>query len=288
MVTSVMALLQRTFPPVTLRRHTRSLRRGDHIDPLDLIEWLEDQGYEPEAQVTQKGELALRGGIVDVFPLTSPWPVRLEFFGDELESLRHFDPLTQISREAIESVVLPPGGELGLLKHGMRNAECEREHAESKVANSTAPPRDEPSPATLLDYLPAETIVLLCDPEALADQAAQYLNQVPEGDAFHQTWEECLSAFTSRGMTTLAATEESTLAEEADGAPSRLLGCALPEIPPSAFDVPLFQSLDAWRPLGDRPPEPQIAEAQRREFFAQLHRWLRQGYQVHVFCNNDG
>ena len=95
---------------------TRTLARGDKINPLDLIEWLEEQGYEPEAQVTQKGEIALRGGILDVWPLTSPWPVRLEFFGDELESLRHFDPLTQISREEILSVTLPPAGELGVLK----------------------------------------------------------------------------------------------------------------------------------------------------------------------------
>ena len=46
--------------------------------------------------------------------------------------------------------------------------------------------------------------------------------------------------------------------------------------------------LDAFRPLAERAPDPQIAEAQRREFFAQLHRWLRQDYAVHVFCNNDG
>ena len=100
-VTSVTALLQKTFPPGEIQKRTRKLQRGDKIDPLDLIEWLEEQGYEPEAQVTQKGEIALRGGILDVWPLTSPWPVRLEFFGDELESLRHFDPLTQISREEI-------------------------------------------------------------------------------------------------------------------------------------------------------------------------------------------
>ena len=50
----------------------------------------------------------------------------------------------------------------------------------------------------------------------------------------------------------------------------------------------LFSSLDAFRPLAERAPELQIAEAQRREFFNQLHRWLRQGYAVHVFCNNDG
>jgi len=122
-VTSVVALLQRTFPAETVRERTRVLTRGDRSAPLDLVEWLEEQGYEPEAQVTQKGEMALRGGILDLYPLTSPWPVRLEFFGDELESLREFDPLTQISREEITAVTIPPAGELGLLKR-MRSAEC--------------------------------------------------------------------------------------------------------------------------------------------------------------------
>jgi transcription-repair coupling factor (superfamily II helicase) len=79
-VTTATALMQRTFAPQTLRSRTRELRRGDRIDPLDLVEWLEDQSYEPEAQVTQKGEISLRGGILDIFPPTSPWPVRLEFF----------------------------------------------------------------------------------------------------------------------------------------------------------------------------------------------------------------
>src|ERR1035437_1450556 len=115
-VTSVSALLQKTFPPGEIQSRTRILERGSKIAPLDLIEFLEEQGYEPEAQVTQKGEIALRGGIVDVFPPTSPWPVRLEFFGDELESLREFDPVTQISRGEISSITLPPAGELGILK----------------------------------------------------------------------------------------------------------------------------------------------------------------------------
>jgi hypothetical protein len=73
-VTSVTALLQKTFPPGEIQSRTRALRRGDKINPLDLIERLEEQGYEPEAQVTQKGEIALRGGILDVWPLISPWP----------------------------------------------------------------------------------------------------------------------------------------------------------------------------------------------------------------------
>ena len=118
-VTSVTALLQKTFPPGEIQSRTRTLERGGKIAPLDLVEFLEEQGYEPEAQVSQKGEITLRGGILDVFPPTSPWPVRLEFFGDELESLRYFDPFTQISREEIVSISLPPAGELGILKQSV-------------------------------------------------------------------------------------------------------------------------------------------------------------------------
>src|SRR5256886_14744410 len=120
-VSSVVGLLQRTCPPHELKQRTRTLVRGDRLDPLNLVQWLEEQGYEPEAQVTQKGETALRGGILDVYPPTSPWPVRLEFFGDELESLRYFDPLTQISREEISSVTLPPAGGLGIFKRRVAN-----------------------------------------------------------------------------------------------------------------------------------------------------------------------
>src|SRR6185369_9736216 len=83
-VSSVTALLQRTFKPDSLLARTRSLSRGDRVDPLDLAEWLEEQAYEPEAQVSQKGELALRGGILDIYPIASPWPARIEFFGDEI------------------------------------------------------------------------------------------------------------------------------------------------------------------------------------------------------------
>src|SRR5205823_6276462 len=141
------ALMQRSFAPAELRARTRTIRRGDRIAPLDLVEWLEEQGYEPEAQVTQKGEVAMRGGILDVYPLTSPWPVRLEFFGDELESLRHFDPLTQMSREGIDALLLPPGGELGILKRA----------ATADAASSAEPFPLSPRPshlATLLDFLP--------------------------------------------------------------------------------------------------------------------------------------
>ena len=83
--------------------------------------------------------------------------MRLEFFGDELESLREFDPLTQISRGEIVRITLPPAGELGIL--------------EAKVQKSRSPNAVESALSTLLDYLPRETIFLLCEPESLAVHA---------------------------------------------------------------------------------------------------------------------
>ncbi|HEY4417378.1 MAG TPA: transcription-repair coupling factor [Verrucomicrobiae bacterium] len=260
-VTSVTALLQKTFALEELKRRTRTLNRGDRIAPLDLIEFLEEQGYEPEAQVSQKGEIALRGGIVDIFPPTSRWPVRLEFFGDELESLRQFDPQSQISRGEITEITIPPAGEIGILRQSQVRAGSS---IESVAARSDF--------ASLLDYLSRETLFVLCEPESLAVQAENYAQSIPAGDLFHLAWPDFLTDLNRRGFSSIELQE----AGEAE---------AMPE---ADSEVPQFTSLDAFRPLADRAPEPQIAEAQRREFFQQLHRWSRQNYSVHVFCNNDG
>jgi transcription-repair coupling factor (superfamily II helicase) len=262
-VTSVTALLQKTFSREGLEARMRRIGRGERVDPLDLVEWLEEQGYEPEAQVTQKGELALRGGILDVFPLTSPWPVRMEFFGDELESLRYFDPLTQISREEITEVMLPPAGELAILK-----GEVERDIRAAGDSTLKQPEGRAPL-GTLLNFLPGDTIFILCEPEFLLERAEEYAQQTPANDPFFVSWEQFRGQAEALGTTVLELWET-------------------PEGEPNDSVHLQFTSLDPYRPLSERSLEPQIAEAQRREFFAQLHRWLRQDYGVHVFCNNDG
>jgi transcription-repair coupling factor (superfamily II helicase) len=190
-VASVPALMQRTFTREQMDLRTRRLQRGDHLDPLDLIEWLEDQGYEPEAQVTQKGELALRGGILDVYPLTSPWPLRLEFFGNDLESLRYFDPVTQLSREIVDSVVLSPGGEFAMLKHQVESA---RGQAALEFS-------------TLADHLPAKTLVLFCEPQKLALAAQQYEQQIPPGHPLFANWEVIGGRLQAAGFSLVAAQE---------------------------------------------------------------------------------
>jgi transcription-repair coupling factor (superfamily II helicase) len=250
-----------------------------------LIEWLEEQGYEPEAQVTQKGEIALRGGILDVFALTSPWPVRLEFFGNELESLREFDPLTQISREEIASVTLPPAGELGVLKQILQSEGQVTRVPNSELGTRMARP-SEIGLATLLDYLPRETIFVLCEPEQLTVRADEYAAQIPADDPFFIPWEQFCNDIEMRGMTQVTVSEE-------DGAHGIASADSAPisthkQPADSEIGALNFASLDAFRPLVERAPEMPVAEAQRREFFNQLHRWLRQGYAVHVFCNNEG
>jgi transcription-repair coupling factor (superfamily II helicase) len=288
-VSSVTALMQRTFPRQRFQDQIRVLARGDQIEPLDLVEWLEEQGYEPEAQVTQKGEIALRGGILDLFPITSPWPVRLEFFGNELESLRFFDPLTQISCEEIPSVMVPPAGELGLLK---------KMNEVGKAGQGDAL-------GTLLDYLPPDTLFLCCEAEQLDLVAEEYEWQVPPGDAFFMSWSRLRSKALGQGMTILTVNEvqqlddlnpEQEVVEQSQGTLNKpeakpLLPRDEPEpdlVNPHTELVTDLQSLEAFRPLADRAPDPQVAQAQRKEFFEQLHRWLRQDYSVHVFCNNDG
>jgi transcription-repair coupling factor (superfamily II helicase) len=255
-VASVVSLLQKTMPPDALKRRIRELRRGETLDPLDLIEWLEEQSYDAETQVTEKGHVSMRGGIVDFWPMTSPWPVRLEFFGSELESLRYFDPLTQISREEIQAIIVPPGGELGLLKK-----------------------EKSPATASLLEYLPSDTIFLLCEPEMLDAQAARYQSQAPANDAFLISWGQFQEEMSRRGMTALSVSQVETFFIE---------DVVVEGVRRENQETLNFQGLDVFRPIGQKRPEPHIAEAQRKEFFNQLHRWERQDYTVRLFCNNDG
>ena len=269
-VTNVTALLQKTFPVDELKKGTRILKKGDRLDPLDLIEWLEDHGYEPEAQVTSKGEIALRGGIVDVYPPPSPWPVRIEFFGDEIESLRQFDPHTQISRENIDEIAISPAGELAFLKQRLTDETPQRL-------------------ATLGEYLPKETIFVICEPALVLEAAEKYEAQIPAGDPFFCSWVEFQREAEGRGfaiLNTFESVEAGRFAGFESDAPAAL--ATLASGASAAAEESVFSSLEAFRPQVDRAAEIQVAEAQRREFFAQLHRWLRQRFEVHVFCNNEG
>jgi len=94
------SLLKKVFAPATFLDLLTDLRAGEERDPYDLTETLVALGYERHGIVEEKGQFALRGGILDLFEVASPDPVRMEFDGDEITSIRFFDIETQRSTTA--------------------------------------------------------------------------------------------------------------------------------------------------------------------------------------------
>jgi transcription-repair coupling factor (superfamily II helicase) len=113
-LTTIAALLQRVPAPSFFEGALFPLRVGGAQGPQALIEYLTRNGYTRSETVNDAGEFAVRGGIVDLFPPGSPQPLRVDFFGDEIESIRAFDPLTQRSGDKVEAIDLKPVGEFRL------------------------------------------------------------------------------------------------------------------------------------------------------------------------------
>ena len=111
LVASVQSLLQHTIDPTDLPDAPRELRLGARIHQDALLRELFELGYVPVTEVAGRGKSARRGGIVDVFPPSMALPIRIEFFGDEIDSLRSFDPTDQRTVGTIESAVLLPATE---------------------------------------------------------------------------------------------------------------------------------------------------------------------------------
>jgi len=108
LVASPAGLLRPSLARTLLETRILSLRAGDEMTPEILLEGLEEGGYVREDPVTSPGQVARRGGILDVFPSDAENPVRIEFLGDTVESLRRFDPQTQRTVGSLEELVALP------------------------------------------------------------------------------------------------------------------------------------------------------------------------------------
>ena len=111
LVTTVNAALQRVLTPFRIREAVRELKPGMRIGYESLIALLQRQGYSRTDTVIDTGEFAVRGSIFDVFPAGLDQGLRLDFFGDELESLRLFDPSTQRTTGTVDGHLLLPASE---------------------------------------------------------------------------------------------------------------------------------------------------------------------------------
>ena len=198
-VASARAFLQKTLPQRRFVSATRVLRVGQMLDLDKLMRHWLDVGYEPTAVVEQRGQFSQRGGILDIYPEAAPWPVRIELFGDEIDTLRYYDPATQRTLQVgeareIERVIIPPGREAlpvvaqayaDSLPDDLRPDEADnlpswRDDIAALQSGRAFPnleyylPLLYPQAASLLDYLPDDALVLVDDwPEletAVAEQ----------------------------------------------------------------------------------------------------------------------
>ncbi|NTV63916.1 MAG: transcription-repair coupling factor, partial [Oscillochloris sp.] len=114
LVAPLKALLQPTLGPQELAEASTVLRRGQELSQDTLLRSLIGRGYRAAAAVEAPGELSRRGGIIDVWPSADERPLRIEFFGDEIDSLRRFDPATQRSDQRVDSATISPPHEIPL------------------------------------------------------------------------------------------------------------------------------------------------------------------------------
>ena len=128
-VTSVDGCMDHVLPLEVMREYTFRVTLTSIIGMDTLKSRLVSMGYERCAQVEEAGQFAVRGGIVDIFPLTEENPFRIEFWGDEVDSIRSFDVMSQRSIENLNEVTLYPASELlltrPLLKKGLKAIEAE-------------------------------------------------------------------------------------------------------------------------------------------------------------------
>lgn len=182
MVASAYALMQKTLPPRDFRVGSRQFHVKQQVKSLDelLEQWL-DIGYEPASVVTAPGTFSRRGGILDVFPPALELPVRIEFWGDEIDSLRTFDPNTQRSIANIQTFVITPAREA--LPKKLR--ETTWRHPEDTGSYGVICPEFYlpflyKNAASLLDYLPEKTLVIVENWNELHDTVAELEAQALE------------------------------------------------------------------------------------------------------------
>ena len=209
LVCTVESILQRTIPKILLTQAAQVLRMGERHDLGELAGTLAAAGYTRCEQVEGVGQFALRGGILDFFSPAHPKPVRVEFFGDEIDAMGLFDPDTQRRIENLGAAeilpaaeVLPqftPGGYGGLLegldrlisqakrRKGSETLVQTLEEDRERLSASTAFPAMDryialiyPVMATAADYFPEDAVVVLSESPRVAERGKSYLWQLGE------------------------------------------------------------------------------------------------------------
>ena len=113
-VTTIDGLMEHLLPLAWMKERSLTIGTEDVVEVGKLTHVLAEMGYEKVAQVEGSGQFSVRGGIIDIFPLTEEVPYRIELWGDEVDSIRTFDPESQRSIEQVDEAVIYPATEMAL------------------------------------------------------------------------------------------------------------------------------------------------------------------------------
>ncbi|MFW5775223.1 MAG: transcription-repair coupling factor [Chitinivibrionales bacterium] len=164
-IAPISTLLQRVVQPRTFFNRTVNLRVGDEISQETLATWLQEIGFRRETTVQDLGTFAIRGGIFDVYPFISEMPLRIEFWGDYIESIRMFDVFTQKSKDSVEETSIVPMNEFVFSREDIETAlERMRQYCTEKNISQDGVTRLEHSWKSLGDYEGIEWFLHWFDP----------------------------------------------------------------------------------------------------------------------------
>ena len=297
-VTSIHALMHKILPQSVVKSAFLTLRIGDEIAPDQVVEQLIRNGYQRVDLVEVKGELARRGDILDVYPLTADTPIRIEFFGDEIDAIRSFDPASQRSvsgevDDKPEAITLCPVREIILSPEALalwktrveeliqnnespkyRNAVNEITHRLETETNpegleALLPMLYEDS-STLTDYLAFQTVVLVIEPAWMAREGAQLIEDTKDLYERKLTFDQFM-----------VSPDETFVSFESVISELQTYPLVRTSLTPPALntDETVTEIGFGMRPLG-------LPRSNYRMVMDQIKGWTDEGYFVNFFCDN--
>ncbi len=244
-VASARALMTRTMPVARFREKQITLKRGQRTTLDKLVDQWVKLGYEPATMVIEPGSFSRRGGILDIYPLATDQPVRIEFFGDEIDSLRAFDPSTQRSTGIIDQVIIPPAREAPPELAPLAAAHlADWFKARTTSDDMTSPAADQTpltsgaafpflefylpylytNPVSLLDYAPDDALIVIEDSSELRDTITEIEASAlkarderitmgivpPDMPAPYVTWDQLSASLKNRRVVVLGQGDEAS------------------------------------------------------------------------------
>jgi len=192
LVTSyVGGVMQRVPTPEQLESSTRRLKVGQTIDSEEIRKWLAESGFSATSAVQLPGEFAARGGLLDIYSADQSQPLRIEWFGDEIESIRQFDLASQRSIETLQEIEIAAIG-----------VSSDSESTDKSELTEQG---------TIGDYLPRDTLIILVEPEELKQSADKLHQRSGETSNLHdyEALVQLFDGFSVVTASTLAATDDS-------------------------------------------------------------------------------